>query len=494
MILSTLLLLLPQAGDLKAALEEASAQAARGQFSAAVQTLEGAGALDSRNVEALTALGTFMLRDTEAQIAAGTLRGLEINDGFLQAGYVLEDAAKLSGAPIEAFENWSEALLNGGDKRNALKAAEKGVAVFGKDPRAVMQRGRVLVAMANDTTDVAKKKESFNAAVEDYRTAMKLDTKSTAACLKLGETLILASYADPEGGKPAEARKEAAKAWAEALKRDQATVDLSAMCQWLQGEAVPLLQKIDKSKGKDATMAWYMGFAEYSGQPRNWEEVRKHFEKALELEPTMFNCHFFLAQGAFDRGSELLAENNNEMSQGARNAYLYSAFQWGKYLETQGPVHRNATLASADGGASTIATLKWVAGQSVNTGRFEPAIQISKWITETTPNDVEAWNNLAFLYRDSGQAENSLAAYAKSAELAPEDPQVLNDWAVIYHYYLQTEDEKAKGLYRKAIQLAEEILADETGLSTADKERIQVGLRDARNNLRKLEAGNRRNG
>ena len=37
-------------------------------------------------------------------------------------------------------------------------------------------------------------------------------------------------------------------------------------------------------------------------------------------------------------------------------------------------------------------------------------------------------------------------------------------------------------------------LADETGLSTADKERIQIGLRDARNNLRKLEAGNRRNG
>ena len=494
MILSTLLLLLPQSGDLKAALDEANAQATRGQFGAAVQTLEEAGALDSRNVEALTALGTYMLRDTEAQIAAGTLRGLAINDGFLQAGYVLEDAAKLSGAPIEAYENWSEALLNGGDKRNALKAAQKGVEAFGKDPRAVMQHGRVLVAMANDTTDVAKKKNHFEAAIADYRSAMKLDSKATAACLKLGETLILASYADPEGGKPATARKEAAMAWGEALKRDQASVDLSAMCQWLHGEAVPLLQKIDKSKGKDATMTWYMGFAEYSGQPRNWEEVRKHFEKALELEPAMYNCHFFLAQGAFDRGSELLAANNNEMSQESRNAYLYSAIQWGRYLETQGQAHRNATLAAADGGASSIATLKWIAGQAFQSRRYEPAIQINKWITETTPNDVEAWNNLAFGYRDSGQAEKSLAAYAKSAELAPEDPQVLNDWAVIYHYYLRKEDEKAKDLYRKAIKLAEEILVDETSLSTADKERIQVGLRDARNNLRKLEAGNRRNG
>lgn len=494
MILATLLLLLPQSGDLKAALTEATAQASRGQYAAAVTTLEEAGALKAKNVEALTALGIYMLRNAETQIAAGALRGLEINDAFLQAGYMLEDATKLGGAPVEAYENWSEALLNGGDKRNALRAAEAGIQAHGKAASALMQRGRVHVVMANDSTDAKKKIKSFDAAIADYQAAMKLDKKSTAACLKLGETVILASYADPEGGNPGAARKEAAKAWAEALKRDASTVDLAAMGQWLHGEAVPLLQKIDKSNGKDATMLWYMGFAEYAGQPRNWDEVRKHFESALEVEPTMYNCYFFLAQGAFDRGSQLLAENNNEMSQQSRNAYLYSAAQWAKYLEYQGPAHGASVLAMADGGAASIATMKWVAGQAVGAGRFEPAIKISKWITQTTPNDVEAWNNLAFLYRDSGQAEQSLAAYAKSAELAPEDPQVLNDWAVIYHYYLQTEDEKAKGLYRKAITLAEEILADDTGLSTDDKQRIQVGLRDAKNNLRKLEAGNRRNG
>jgi tetratricopeptide (TPR) repeat protein len=494
MILATLLLLLPQSGDLKAAVTEATAQASRGQFAAAVATLEEAGALKSKNVEALTSLGTYMLRNAEAKIAAGTLRGLEINDAFLQAGYVLEDASKLSGAPVDSFENWSEALLNGGDKKNALRAAEAGVKAYSNQASALMQRARVHVALANDTTDAKKKGPSFDAAIADYRAAMKLDSKNAAACLKLGETTILASYAELEGGNPAAARKEAAKAWEEALKRDRSAVDLAAMGQWLHGEAVPLLQKIDKSKGTDATMTWYMGYAEYAGQPRNWDEVRKHFEKALELEPTMYNCHFFLAQGAYDRGSQLLGENNNEMSPQARNAYLYSAAQWGKYLEYQGPTHSASVVSAADGGAAAIEIFKWVAGQAVGAGRFEPAIQISKWITQTFPSDVEAWNNLAFLYRDSGQAEKSLAAYAKSAELAPEDPQVLNDWAVIYHYYLKTEDEKAKGLYKKAIRLAEEILADETGLSSEDKQRIQIGLRDAVNNLAKLEAGNRRNG
>jgi tetratricopeptide (TPR) repeat protein len=494
MILATLLLLLPQSGDLKAAMTEATAQASRGQYAAAVETLEEAGALQSKHAEALSFLGVYMLRNAEAQIAVGKLRGLEINDAFLQAGYVLEDACKLSGAPVTAFENWSEALLNGGDKKNALRAAEAGVKAYDRDAGARMQRARVHVTLANDTDDTKKKIQSFDAAITDYGSAMKLDTKNAAACLKLGETTILASYAAPEGGNPAAARKEAAKTWEEALKRDAAAVDLAAMGQWLHGEAVPLLMKIDKSNGKDATMTWYMGYAEYAGQPRNWDEVRKHFEKALKLSSTMYNCHFFLAQGAFDRGSQLLAENNNEMTQQARNAYLYSAAQWGTYLEFQGPNHGASVLAAADGGAASIATLKWVAGQAVGAGRFDPAIQISKWITQTKPSDVEAWNNLAFLYRDSGQAEKSLAAYAKSAELAPEDPQVLNDWAVIYHYYLKTEDEKAEGLYKKAIMLAEEILANEAGLSTEVKNRTQVALRDAVNNLRKLEAGNRRNG
>lgn len=490
MILSTLLLLLAQSGDLKTAVSEASALAERGNFQAAVAKLEDAGAFQSKDVQALTKLGIYSLRWAEAQVAAGSLRGLEINDAFLRAAEPLEKAVKLEGASMEAFESLSESLLNGGDKRNAMRYADMGVEKHGSDPRAFMQRGRVQVASANDTTDEKKKREFFAAAIEDYRAASKADRKQAAACIKLGETIILAEYAQ-EKPDAAKARKDAAKAWADALKRDRAAVDLSTMCQWLHGEAVPLLESIDESKGKDATMAWYMGYAQYLGGAANWDEIRRHFEHALELEPTMYNCHYFLADGAFQRG--VMLQNEGDDSR-ADNAYYYSAVHWGKYVEYQGPVHRNGVLAAADGGAAAIAQLKWLAGKAMSRNGFETGIQINKWITETTPADVEAWNNLAFLYRDSGQAEKSLAAYAKTAELAPEDPQVLNDWAVIYHYYLKTEDEKAKDLYRKAIKLAEEILADGVGLSDDDRGRIQIGLRDAKNNLRKLEAGNRRNG
>jgi len=491
MILTTLLLLFPQAGDLQAAMASARSQAESGDFAAAVATLEEAQVRDSSNAEAATALGTYLLRLAETQIASGQISGLQINDAFLEAAYVLEDAVKLEGAPPLAHENLAEALLNGGDKRNALRAIEAGVKAHPKQASSLMQRARVQVALANDTTDEKKKKTAFDAAVADYRAAMKADKNNAQACMKTGETIVLAAYA--LGTDLAAARKSAAKPWKEALKRNQSEVNLSMMCQWLHSEAVPLLKSIDRSNGKDATMAWYMGYAEYCApvETRSWDEVRKHFEHALELQPTMHNAQYFLAEGAFYEGARIQALGEDTR---AANAFRYSAKRWANYLETSGEIHRGTVYAAADQGATAIDQLKWIAGKAVGYGDFDSGISISKWITTAAPNDVEAWNNLAFLYRDSGQAEKSLAAYAKAAELAPEDPQVLNDWAVIYHYYLKTEDAKARKLYEDAITLAEEILANEVGLSEADQQRIQVGLRDARNNLRKLNAGNRTNG
>jgi tetratricopeptide (TPR) repeat protein len=491
MILSTLLLLLPQAGNLDAALKDAQSKAEAGNFRGAIASLADAGVEKSGHPQAMTAYGIYKLRDAEAQVASGRIKGLAINDAFLEAAYVLEAAAQIAGAPASAFENWAEALLNGGDLGNALRAAETGVSNYPDQASSWIQKARVEVASANNATKKPTKLKMFKAAVADYRKATKLDKKGAFSCIKLGETLILEAVAKGNKGNPDKARKEAAKIWSEALKRDQSAVDLSAMCQWLAAAAVPLLDKIDTSKGKDATLAWYKGYAEYSGQPRDWAEVRKHFEKSLELSPGMVNSWFFLAQGAFDEGVRVQQEGDNER---ANKAYRYSAMAWGRYVEGNAQGHRNAVLAAVDGGKSTIEQLKWLAGKAVMNGDFDSSIRINLWITQTTPADVEAWNNLALLYRDSGQAAKALPAYAKAAKLSPEDPQVLNDWAVIYHYYLKTDDAKALDLYEQAIKLAEERLNDGVGMSDEDRQRIQIGLRDARNNLAKLKKGKRNNG
>lgn len=489
MILSTLLLLFPQAGDLDKALKAAQQKANGGDYAGAIAALEAADAENCKNGEVLTALGTFKLRNTEIGIANGSLTGFAVNDSFNDAAYYLELATEHPGAGPQTYENWSEALLNGGDRKNALKAIEKGVKAFAEAPKVYAQRARIQVVMAQNTTKEANKTKAFASAVSDFEMAAKLDSANAWYCTKLGETIILAEYAKGEKAKPEKAKKEAAKQWSKALKRNQAGVDLSAMCQWLGSEAVPLLQKIDKSKGKDATMAWYMGFAEYSNSPRNWDEVRKHFEKSLELQESMSNSYFFLAQGAFDRGVEL---QNAQDEVNSKKAYRYSANAWAKYLATNGPSHAAGVLATADTGDSAVAQLKWLAGVAITNGDAESAIGINKWITTCKPRDVEAWNNLGVMYRDTGQAEKSVVAYERAAELSPEDPQVLNDWAVIYHFYLKTEDKKALDLYQKSIDLANAILK-QPGLSDEARQRMQVALRDATRNLGKLKKGNRVN-
>jgi cytochrome c-type biogenesis protein CcmH/NrfG len=114
-------------------------------------------------------------------------------------------------------------------------------------------------------------------------------------------------------------------------------------------------------------------------------------------------------------------------------------------------------------------------------------------VVRLTPDDGYAWQNLGFFRRESGAHEDARAAYARAYQLLPEDPQVMNDYAVIHHYYLKDEDALVKDLYREAIRRAQAML-DAGGLTEADADRIRTALRDATNNLRKIEAGSRENG
>ena len=93
MLAALLPLLLFQSSDLTATAAKAQAFLDKGDAMAAVKILEDAGAVNSKNTQALTVLGVAQLRRTEALIAAGKLRGLQINDGFLEAAWTLEAAS-----------------------------------------------------------------------------------------------------------------------------------------------------------------------------------------------------------------------------------------------------------------------------------------------------------------------------------------------------------------------------------------------------------------
>jgi|GEM_PF-829764 len=483
-----LLLPLLQTGDLGPAIKSAQELLATGKPVEAVQILEDAGVAATTQADALLLLGQAQLKATELLMANGELKGLEINDGFLGAAWTLEKAAQIVGSPAETFEHWSEALLNGGDNSNAVRAIEEGLAIHPKDPRLLLQGGRIYISEATRLGNLGKEEKrnrSWGKAEAVFKLAMSVDKKATLACIRLGELMRLKFAATQSNAD----KKAARDAWGTAIKRNLEEVDLSAMVQWLRSDAVPLLDQIISKKGADPNLIWYQGYAEYLEFPREWKSVRLYFEEVLKLKPELTNAWFFLAQGAMDEGARLDAAGDSSR---ASKAFVYSGQGWAKYFQDNGATYATSSRALADGGNQVVGQMKWLAGLLAARRESGVALELLYWASTVQEKDAELWNNIALLERDFGKLDKALAAYATAGKLAPSDPQVLNDWAVVLHYYLKKDDQQAINLYQKAISLAEPLLASGE-LQGEEKQRIQTALRDAQNNLRKLEKGNRKN-
>lgn len=483
MLLATALLLLcPQTGDLQAALSEARTLAEAGRWEQAVRRLRQAGAESSGDPAALTTLGTCLLRDAEAKAASGALKGLAVNDAFLEAANVLRKATALPDAPPEAWENRSEALLNAGDSGHALETVEEGLARHPGDLRLLLQKGRVLAARAVELEGrTEKQKAAREAAAEVYRQAMERHPDSATAAVRLGEMLVY--LGDHDG---------AVAAWRTALQRNLDEVDLASMGQWIGNDAAADLLAERNAAGPANPLAlWYQAWYEYFSQPQRWEAARKHFQEALRLEPSFTSSWFFLGEGAMAAGTRLAQAGDPE---GAAKEFALAVQAWAKYLAVAGEAQVQQLAAMEDGGEAFVQKIQWLVGRAMRIGDGESAVTLARWVTRARPRDAAAWNNLGLILRDTGHAEESLQAYERALALRPDDPQVMNDLAVILHYYLRRDDERARKLYQEAAARAEAILQGDEELPPEERDRIRTALRDARNNLAKLDAGDRRPG
>ncbi len=128
----------------------------------------------------------------------------------------------------------------------------------------------------------------------------------------------------------------------------------------------------------------------------------------------------------------------------------------------------------------------------INKGDLRGAKPIFDSLSQADPDDAGFWNNYGLLCRDTGDYQVSLSAYRRSLALDNTDPRVTNDTAVILHYYLKENDEEARALYQRALDLANAALEE----GDLDQERLAFlneVVRDARSNLARLERGVRAN-
>jgi tetratricopeptide (TPR) repeat protein len=495
----------PQDPALDKALATAAKYATQNNFQAALAALEGAGANTSDDPVARTQYGVYRMRWLEDRLQRNDpeVAGFAAIDAWNEIADAFAAVTRLPGANDEPWEHWSECLLNASDLGQALSVADDGVSEHRDSVRLQLQRGRVLMALARKAAEIGRTEEEtkrYDEAEAAFRTAMEKGKKSAAPCLRLAELKITRWAAG--GSSDAKLRAEAVALWTEAVQREPGGVDLGATYAWLGADAVAPLDAFLEAKPDHLDAIWFRGLAHWAANPVNWPGARDDLMKVVEKNPTFYDAYFYLGDAAMRRGEELSAAQSPD----ADDAYRAAAKFWAAYLEPRATVYAGSLRQSADAGAGIAQRLTWLAWKAgFGFGQNDQAAAIMRCVVQVTPEDGFAWSNLGLYLRDHAERltraredagaliEEARAAYARAYALLPEDPQVMNDYAVIHHYYLHDEDEMVKDLYRRAMERAQKML-DEGGMDQADQVRIGTALQDATNNLRKLEAGNRRNG
>ena len=132
--------------------------------------------------------------------------------------------------------------------------------------------------------------------------------------------------------------------------------------------------------------------------------------------------------------------------------------------------------------------LGWAIAPLVQAKRNTDARNVLAALCGADPNDADIWNNYGLFARDTGAPEDAWKAYQKALALRPDDPVLLNDGAVMLHYYLHRDYDKAQEYYEKTVELADAQLA-KTDLDEATRTEVQTARDDAVNNLKKLAKG-----
>ena len=233
------------------------------------------------------------------------------------------------------------------------------------------------------------------------------------------------------------------------------------------GEPAPLPERAN-------ALAWWLAYAEYAAG--NHEAAEAGFQRALALDDSFVNSWFYLAQTRYAR----------EDWPGTIDA-----------LRSGWTANPEAVVAEMQTNLElNLAKVSYVVGWCANAERLEDAALLSRINAESAVQVPTYWSDLGLFLRDRGDElgetaeaqalhEEAFEAYQRALALAPQDPQILNDTAVMLTYYLHREYGRALEMFDQAQFLARETL--ETGEVSAEMQPIlEKALDDATNNGRRL--------
>jgi tetratricopeptide (TPR) repeat protein len=397
-----------------------------------------------------------------------------------------------------------------GDHAASLAAAKRAAEFYPKAVEAQELIGRgalgLFAAVSTDETKKAEADAHMAEAVGAFTKAIELVGRPRGGGDQALASMLYAQLGDAHAfGKRT---ADAISAYAEAIGWEPAGFDYTRaynvlgvddMVKCLDAGRELFAKRSTPSDARMATVQWWRGYALFSQKdPARNEEAEKCFAECMQLWPAYTNGWYYTARLRFDRKD----------LDGALAA-----------LRTHDGLHDRKS-APATVNPELVALVQYDP-RDVNRlfgiiehcmGKNPPALEDAAFLTEIQcaafPDQDSYWNNLGLFWRDAADLhvgrkgrtgmndaerarfmpmyERSWEAYSRALELAPGNPAYLNDGAVILHFYLEREYDRALAMYAEAKTAAEKLLAA-GGLSETDRPVIETALKDSQDNRRQLE-------
>lgn len=219
---------------------------------------------------------------------------------------------------------------------------------------------------------------------------------------------------------------------------------------------------------KVAALRFHEGRARFDAG--DWQAASECFAQALADAPKATNNLYYLFLCRYELGDHDGAEQH-----AARYATI-SARAFADVLRGLDGDRRGAIAA----------VLKFLGDRAYQQQRL-PASRDLNHVIACLKDDADAWNNHAFLCRETGDFEGAFSSYQHAIEKEPDTAQLWNDAAVVLQYHLKGPENlaKARTMYERALVLADKALAD-GNLPAAARERAQKAKADAQANLAEL--------
>lgn len=430
----------------------------------------------------------------------------EINGGGSgNVGFLLQDAAsQLDRAAKADADRYGDALIGravalrlNGSTEEALDAGRAAVEGFPTSLDALDVVGRSALALAAPLSEDETQAERFSALLGESRGAFEVGLTA------IGDTrdALLGSRAAQFAGQLATVElyakdnNAAAKAYGLAIGWDPAAADFGTAFSVLERDAFiracedgakAFLKRYGKRDQRDATTQWWLGYGLFTtNNPDRMENAVRAFETAVAKWPGYTNSWYYLFRLNYDLKQTKGAVAALREMRTVASAQLAGMIQADSY---------------------DISRLEGLVGQSFNAGRLEDSAEVCRALVLAQPENDRFWNNLGLFLRDAGDVrarsakrtneeewaligelwEESWVAYSKAVELAPESAPYLNDAAVLLHYNLERDYDKALEMYAKATELAEARMAADKFASAEEKDVWRLALRDSKNNRRAL--------